>query len=57
MKMSSIQSERADDLIEYVIAGEDSCEHTVNDRSYLGHMGANAMYQCAACGAVVVLTQ
>lgn len=55
--MSTIQRKRTDELIEYVIDGDDSCEHAACERSYLGNMGTNAMYRCAACGGVVVVTQ
>lgn len=54
--MSAMQRKRANELIEYVIDGDDSCEHAVSERSYLGNMGTNAMYQCE-CGGVVVITR
>jgi hypothetical protein len=56
-EMSTIRNKCANDPTEYVIDGSDDCEHPVSERSYLGNMGVNAMYQCEICGGVVVITQ
>lgn len=56
-EMNAMQKERVDQPTEYVIGGTTDCEHHASERSYLGHTGANAMYQCTTCNGVVVVAR
>lgn len=43
-----------DDRRRSTIGGGQRCEHPLDDRTYLGHMGRAAFHRCTSCDAVVV---
>lgn len=41
---------------EYAIGDVSECSHPDSKRTYLGHQGTNAFYQCQRCEAVLIST-
>lgn len=37
-----------------VVSGDATCDHPLDVRTYLGHMGSAAFFQCTVCGGAVV---
>lgn len=37
-----------------IVGGDDACDHPPDARTYLGHMGTAAFYQCTVCRGAVV---